>query len=89
MAETCRSFRTALTGQQGAGGSGETRTIRINGRNEQTNAQSVHALMEQLGFAGKRMVVELNGVIIAREAWHTALLEQGASLELVHFVGGG
>nr|WP_274655376.1 sulfur carrier protein ThiS [Paenibacillus humicola] len=46
-------------------------------------------MIGQLGLAGKRIVVEMNGAIVAREAWETTKIEEGAALELVHFVGGG
>jgi len=64
-------------------------TIRVNGREEQTTAANIKSLVEQLGLSGKRIVVELNGAIIAREAWEETGIEEGASLEMVHFVGGG
>ncbi|MFC5648080.1 thiamine phosphate synthase [Paenibacillus solisilvae] len=87
VADACRAFREKINQQQIS--QKEKLSIRINGREEQTTAQSVSELIELLGFAGKRMVVELNGTIIAREAWRETEIEQGASLELVHFVGGG
>lgn len=35
------------------------------------------------------VVVELNGVIIKKDAFSTTLLRTGDKVEIVHFVGGG
>lgn len=64
-------------------------SVIVNGRREETPARTVGELVEALGLAGRSLVVELNGMIVAREAWSTAELSDGAVLELVHFVGGG
>ncbi|UVI33749.1 sulfur carrier protein ThiS [Paenibacillus spongiae] len=61
----------------------------MNGRTEQTAASNVIELIQQLGLEGKRIVVELNGSILARDEWSRAEIENDAELELVHFVGGG
>ncbi|NBD26839.1 thiamine phosphate synthase [Paenibacillus glycinis] len=87
-AEVCRAFRAKLDAAR-AGGEPGSIAITVNGRRERTSARTVGALVESLGLAGKSLVVELNGEIVAREAWATAAIADGASLELVHFVGGG
>nr|WP_246427966.1 sulfur carrier protein ThiS [Paenibacillus phyllosphaerae] len=63
--------------------------VLINGRQEWTDAVTIAGLVEQYGLGAKRIVVELNGVILAREAWLHTSVDEGAKLELVHFVGGG
>lgn len=46
-------------------------------------------LLEQLGIRPGRVVVELNRVILSRDAHGSTLLQEGDALEIVHFVGGG
>ncbi|WP_309252339.1 thiamine phosphate synthase [Paenibacillus spongiae] len=89
-AEECSSFLHAIhTSAQTAEGPAELKRIRVNGRTEQTAASNVIELIQQLGLEGKRIVVELNGSILARDEWSRAEIENDAELELVHFVGGG
>nr|WP_246183621.1 sulfur carrier protein ThiS [Paenibacillus methanolicus] len=66
-----------------------SKRIRVNGREDWTNAGNVQELVRQYGLQGARIVVELDGVILSREAWADTQLAEGAQLELVHFVGGG
>ena len=89
-AHECRSFLQAIhASDQSKPGQVDLKQIRVNGRAEQTSARHVTELVQQLGLEGKRIVVELNGQILAREAWSEAEIENGATLEMVHFVGGG
>lgn len=63
--------------------------IRINGSEVVMRAGTVEQAAAFYGLLGRRVVAELNGVVLRREEWSTARLADGASLELVHFVGGG
>jgi thiamine biosynthesis protein ThiS len=47
------------------------------------------ALVEQLGVKADRVAVELNHIIVRRDAWAATKLRDGDRLEVVHFVGGG
>nr|WP_223285294.1 sulfur carrier protein ThiS [Paenibacillus sp. PL91] len=67
----------------------EQKTLLINGRKEQTSAKTVEELVAQLGQQNKKLVIELNGVIVQRALWAETELQDGDSIELVHFVGGG
>jgi thiamine biosynthesis protein ThiS len=61
----------------------------INGEERQFEAQTVFALVEQLGIKTDRVAVELNREIVPRAEWPQAALRDGDKLEIVHFVGGG
>jgi len=61
----------------------------INGEERQFEAQTVLALVEQLGIKSDRVAVELNREIVPRAEWPQAALREGDKLEIVHFVGGG
>ena len=47
------------------------------------------ALVEQLGIKADRVAIELNKIIVRRDAWAATKLRDGDRLEVVHFVGGG
>ena len=49
----------------------------------------ISALLDSLELASARVVVELNHDIVMPADYSTTLLQNGDSLELVQFVGGG
>ena len=64
--------------------------IRVNGT-ERTIASgtTVAGLIESLDLRPEMVVVERNREILDRARYATVRLDEGDSLELVHFVGGG
>jgi thiamine biosynthesis protein ThiS len=50
---------------------------------------TLSVLMERLGMKADRVAVELNRDIVSRARWPETVLNEGDSLELVQFVGGG
>jgi len=67
-----------------------TLTISLNGEQRQLEAGStVAALLEQLGYTGKRVAVERNGDIVPKSQHGAVVLEEGDKLEVVVAVGGG
>ena len=64
--------------------------IIINGGTRQiTETLTVAALIEQLGYTGKRIAVERNGEIVPKSQHAATLLAAGDQLEIVAAVGGG
>jgi sulfur carrier protein len=61
----------------------------INGEPQSSTADTLHALVEQLGMKSDRVAIELNREIVPRERWPQTPLREGDRLEIVHFVGGG
>nr|WP_256364529.1 sulfur carrier protein ThiS [Paenibacillus sp. 32O-W] len=61
----------------------------VNGRSVLTDAGTVAELVAQYGLLDRKLVVEWNGAVLARHEWEKTPLENGAVIELVHFVGGG
>lgn len=59
---------------------GEARTIAV---------QTVLELLQELGYADKRIAVELNGEIVPKSEHATTALKDGDQLEIVVAVGGG
>lgn len=49
----------------------------------------VARLLEWLAIDSARVAVELNRSIVRKQAWNTTMVEGGAQLEIVWFVGGG
>jgi thiamine biosynthesis protein ThiS len=46
-------------------------------------------VVRALDLEPARVAIELNREIVRRELWPTALIEDGAGIEIVQFVGGG
>ena len=64
--------------------------VRLNGKDRQVEAgHSVRSLIESLDLHPSLIVVELNREILDRGAYGDALVQEGDTIELVHFVGGG
>ena len=64
--------------------------LKINGEFRQfSEALTVAGLIEQLGYAGKRIAVERNGKIVPKSQHATVALVSGDQLEIVVAVGGG
>jgi thiamine biosynthesis protein ThiS len=63
--------------------------LTINGESRVVAAETLSALVEQLGMKPDRVAVELNREIVRRDEWPQTRLKDGDQLEIVHFVGGG
>lgn len=63
--------------------------VTVNGRQSRTQASTLLGLAEQYELQGRRVVAELDGEFVPRSSWSEAPLRSGATVEFVHFVGGG
>jgi thiamine biosynthesis protein ThiS len=63
--------------------------LTINGETQSSSAETLGALVEQLGMTPDRVAIELNREIVPRDKWPQTPLHDGDRLEIVHFVGGG
>ncbi len=63
--------------------------VTINGRFESIQACTIEALILQKGLNTEGLVVEHNERIVKQGQWSDVQLEEGDSLELLNFVGGG
>lgn len=62
----------------------------VNGKTVQVdNAATVSQLLEQLGFAGKRVAVEKNGEIVPKSQHADTAISADDKIEIVVAVGGG
>jgi thiamine biosynthesis protein ThiS len=67
-----------------------TLTLTLNGQPRAFPApMSVHALLQTLGLDVRKVAVERNEAIVPRSTYATVALENGDTLEIVHFIGGG
>ena len=65
-------------------------TVSINGVTRQLpDSTSVAALIEELGYTGRRIALERNGEIVPRSRYAEQQLSDGDRLEVVVAVGGG
>jgi thiamine biosynthesis protein ThiS len=64
--------------------------VTLNGEEHEVPAGStVEDLVRSLELDRRRVAVEVNRKIVAREAYTERSLREGDILEIVHFVGGG
>ncbi len=63
--------------------------LTLNGETRNLDAQTVLDLLQELGYAGKRIAVELNGEIVPKSLHDQTPLNEGDQLEIVVAVGGG
>lgn len=69
---------------------GEQIRIRLNGEERSVPAGlDVADLLERVGVDRREVVVERNRKILRRDELEDIDVEEGDTLELVHFVGGG
>lgn len=65
-------------------------TLLLNGRPETLpGPMTLHALLAERGWAGRRVAVELDGEVIPRSRWDQVHLREGQRLEIIQAVGGG
>ena len=70
----------------------QTKTVEIVVNGERREVPIGLTLVEILGFLQldpQRVAVELNRQIVRQPHWDSTPVGEGASLEIVHFVGGG
>jgi len=63
--------------------------ITINGQPETVEPCSIAQLVDRRGLNPEALVVELNMQIVRQERWNDTRLNDGDTLELLSFVGGG
>lgn len=65
-------------------------SIVINGEEKQVPAGlNIRNLLAHLELDAERVAVELNRRLVRKPEWEATRVEEGASLEIVTFVGGG
>ncbi len=65
-------------------------SVQINGEERIIPAGlNIRSLVAHLGLDAERVAVELNRRLVRKPEWDSTMLEAGASLEIVTFVGGG
>jgi thiamine biosynthesis protein ThiS len=64
--------------------------VKINGEDREVDdGLTLTALLEALQIRTGRVVVERNREIVPRDSYNATLIDDGDTLEIVHFVGGG
>jgi sulfur carrier protein len=62
----------------------------INGEKRHVSGvKTVADLLSSFNLQHKILVVELNRIIIERDQYESKMLQDGDTIEIVHFVGGG
>ena len=63
--------------------------VKVNGTDLDIAGKSVSEYLAASSYDPKRIAVERNGDIVPKSQYDAAILENGDSLEIVSFVGGG
>lgn len=63
--------------------------VRINGEKTDAAGRTVAAHIASAGFNPARVVVELNGDVLPKARYADTVLNDGDSVEIVCFMGGG
>lgn len=63
--------------------------VYINGQLQQTQAQFLAELVEELGLQGKRIAVEIDEQLIPKGQHATTVLKEHIVIEIIQAVGGG
>lgn len=64
--------------------------VTLNGeQKEVTDGATIHQLVEELDLSERRIAVEVNREIVARDDFARRPLREGDVIEIVHFIGGG
>ncbi len=65
-------------------------TVVVNGSlRPAAHGATIQTLIFELGLDAEAVAVERNHKIVKRSDWAGAVLEDGDTIEIVHFVGGG
>ena len=64
--------------------------ITLNGEGRSFAAgTTLYGLIEAMNLEPERVAIELNRAIVRRDLWAETVVENGAEIEVVMFVGGG
>ena len=63
--------------------------LRINGQEADAAGMTVAAYLEKNGYTQGRVAVEKNGGIVPKRLYRETVLQDGDTVEIVSFVGGG
>lgn len=63
--------------------------VKINGEELCIQGKTIAEYLEECGYDIKRVAVELNGDILPKSQYEKTFLQDGDSVEIVSFVGGG
>ena len=61
----------------------------VNGEMKHVAGETLNVVLDELGYSGKRFLVELNGEIISKDLYTSTRITAADRLEIVSFVGGG
>lgn len=63
--------------------------VKVNGQNIEIAGMTLAQFLSTTNYDTKRIAVERNGDIVSKARYDMVILEDGDSIEVVSFVGGG
>ena len=64
-------------------------TVLLNGAPREVSAESVAAMVAEIGLPPALLLIEQNGKALTRSEWETARLQNGDRLEILRVSAGG
>lgn len=65
--------------------------IVLNNRNESfsTDKMTVSELLVEKNFTFKLLVIKINGLLVKKDQYHTATIQHGDKVDVIHLISGG
>ncbi len=63
--------------------------VKVNGEIIKASGKTILEMLEDEGYDSKKVVVELNLMIIPKEDYDKIIIKENDSIEVLSFVGGG
>lgn len=65
--------------------------IVLNNRNESFSADkmTVSELLVEKNFTFKLLVIKINGTLVKKDQYHTATIQHGDKVDVIHLISGG
>ena len=65
--------------------------IVLNNRNESFSAEkmTVSELLVEKNFTFKLLVIKINGTLVKKDQYHTATIQHGDKVDVIHLISGG
>ena len=67
----------------------EVSMVKVNGEIIKASGKTILEMLEDEGYDSKKVVVELNLMIIPKEDYDKIIIKENDSIEVLSFVGGG
>ena len=66
-------------------------TITLNNNREEFSEQSltINQLLQRKNFTFKMLIIKINGILVKKQDYDSALVKDGDNVEVLHLISGG